>query len=92
MDKHELNKLIATYIVGIGREGVPNSHLWMVVDEQMSDLDRHQRILIALKGAQLIKESNYFLTLLPKGVEMLDKLIELYKPDIKAAQAKSVTT
>lgn len=78
MDKTALNKLIAEYIVGIGVSGIPNSHLWMQVDPQMQNLDRHQAILGALKGSGLVKESGYFLTLTEKGLEMYRKIAELF--------------
>lgn len=79
MDKHELNKLIAAYIVTIGLEGMPSSHVWMAVDKNMENLDRHQAILGALIGAGLLKEQFHFLTLTEKGKEMYRKLAELYK-------------
>lgn len=83
MERNELNKLVATYIVGIGPGGVPNSHLWMAVDDQMKDLDKHQALLGALKGADLVKENGYFLTLTEKGLGMFRKLQELYNPVVK---------
>jgi predicted methyltransferase len=79
MTKDDLNKLIATYIVAIGPAGAPNSHVWMAIDSQMSDLDRHQAILGSLKQVGLVKESSYFLTLTEKGLAMFRKLAELYK-------------
>lgn len=80
MEKHELNKLVATYIVGVGTEGVPNSYLWMQVDPNMGDLDRHLTILGTLKSAGLVRESNSFLTLTEKGLEMHKRLEEIYPP------------
>lgn len=82
MTKQELNKLVAMYIVGIGTNGIPNSHLWMAIDKQMADLDRHTRLLGALIDGGLVKESNHFLTLTEKGLEMNKKLEELYMPKV----------
>lgn len=78
MDKNELNKLIASYIVAIGPSGQPNSHVWMTVDPQMSNLDRHQAILGALISAGLVKEQFHFCTLTEKGMEMFKKIAVLY--------------
>jgi hypothetical protein len=82
MTKNELNKLIATYIVAIGPSGRPNSYVWMEVDKNMENLDRHQAILGALISADLVKEQFHFLTLTDKGKEMYNKLVELYLPKI----------
>lgn len=78
MDKHELNKLVATYIVAIGPKGSPNSYVWMAVDPQMGNLDRHQTILGALIETELVKEQFHFLTLTEKGLALHKKLEELY--------------
>lgn len=74
----EVKKTIAIYLVGIGRGGIPNSHLWLAVDSQMEDLDRHQAILGMLKSAGLVVEKFNFLTLTEKGVRMLGEITELY--------------
>lgn len=79
MTNHEVNKLVAKYIVGIGREGVPNSHLWLAIDTQMSDLDLHQKVLSFLKSGGVVKESGFFLTLTDKGLAVLKQIEDLYK-------------
>ena len=78
MTREDVNKLVAMYIVAIGEKGIPNSHLWMAIDKQMSDLDLHQRVLSVLKQAGLVSESNYFCTLTVKGKEMLAKIEAIY--------------
>lgn len=78
MTKEEINKLVALYIVGIGKSGKPNSYLWLEVQPDMKDLDQHLTLLGALKDADLISESGYFLTLRPKGLAMLEKIKGLY--------------
>lgn len=82
MNKHELNKYIATIIVSIGRSGRPNSYVWMDVDPNMDNLDRYTMIMGALVEGELVKNSGHFLTLLPKGLETLAKLEVLYAPAV----------
>lgn len=78
MTKEQINKLVAMYLVAIG-EGIPSSHLWLAVDPQMSDVDLHQKLLAVLSDNQIIKVSNHFVTLLPKGKEMVRKIKEIYE-------------
>lgn len=80
MDKNTLNKLVAMYLIAIGNEGAPNSHVWMALDPQMADLATHQTILGALKAQDIVKESGYFLTLTEKGKALHQKIVELYQP------------
>lgn len=80
MTKQELTKLVATYIVGIGPEGVPSSHLWLAIDKQMSDVNQHNMLLGALVDSGLVKQANHFLTLTEKGLAMHGKIEALYAP------------
>ena len=80
MTKEEVNKLIATYIVAIGRSGGPNSHIWMAIDTNMNDLDLHLKMVGVLKAADLLTESHNFLKLTEKGLALFDKIEALYLP------------
>lgn len=80
MTKDELNKILATYIVAIGPDKVPNTHVWLAVDPQMSDLDKHMIFLGALKKAGLVIEKFNCLELTSDGLVMYAKIRGLMKP------------
>lgn len=80
--KHDVNKLVAMYIIAIGTSGRPNSHVWMQVDKEMSNLDLHQNLVDALIASKVIKQSNWFLSLTEKGLELHKKLVEIYLPNV----------
>jgi hypothetical protein len=82
MTKDDLNKLIATYIVAIGPAGAPNSHVWMAVDQNMDDLDKHNKVLGWLIESDLAKNQFHFLTLTRKGMELHNKLVAIYAPEL----------
>lgn len=82
MTKQDVVKLVAMYIVAIGPKGCPNSHVWMAVDPQMSDIDRHMRVLGFLKEADLCRESGYFVTLTDKGQRMLKQIVATMAPKL----------
>lgn len=82
MTRHELNKLVACYIIAVGPSGSPSSHVWMAVDPNMDDIYKHQTLVGALVSADLINMSNHFITLTPKGLSMHEKLVQMTLPDI----------
>lgn len=71
-----MTKIIVEYLIRIGLDGQPNSHVWMEVDPQMVDLDRHNMVVGALVQHGIATNMNHFLQLTPKGVEMYLKVAE----------------
>ena len=74
MTRDEGGKLVAMYIVAIGIRGLPNSHLWLAIDPTMQDLDAHLLCISVLKDAGIVDEKFNFISLTPKGLEMLTKI------------------
>lgn len=68
----EILKWLAVYIIAIG-DGCPNGHLYAANMDKL-DLEDHNMLLRALKESGLMTESNYYLTLTPKGSIMWSKL------------------
>lgn len=74
MTQDDVNKLVAMYLIAIGRTGAPNSHVWMAIDQNMSDLNRHQVTLGQLKQVGLVTEKFNYLRLTPAGESLLAKV------------------
>jgi len=77
MEAKSVTEIIAIYIVAIGPNGAPNSHVWLAVDPKMEDLDRHQVVLSYLKENGIVHESGHFLTLTEKGRILHDRIKEV---------------
>lgn len=71
-----MTKIIVEYLIRIGLDGSPDSHVWMEVDPQMADLDRHNMVVGALVQHGIATNMNHYLQLTPKGVEMYLKVAE----------------
>lgn len=69
-------QLIALYITAIGPNGSPNGNVYAHMMAQGVNLDVHNVMLGYLKKANCMTESNFFLTLTPKGLDIYAKLKE----------------
>lgn len=78
MTKDDLNKLVAMYIIAIGPNGLPSTHLWLAVDPNMSSVETHQIILGALQRSELVTVKNHFVELTSKGSTLFEKINAIY--------------
>jgi predicted methyltransferase len=74
MTNSELNKYIASLIVAVGPGGSPSSHVWMLIDENMENLDRYNLILGSLQENGIVEVSNHFVKLTRKGLETYNRI------------------
>lgn len=76
--KHTTQNLIALYIFIIGASGIPNGHLYAQTMADGIDIDLHNCLVETLLKNQLVTQSNFYLTLTPKGKELCTKIEALF--------------
>lgn len=75
MDTEEkMTKLIAIYLLAIGRNGKPNGHVYSELMADCQALVIHNAIIETLINNGLASQSNYFVTLTAKGLALHDKV------------------
>jgi len=74
MTKSEMYQLVCEYIIAIGIEGSPSSHVWLMVDPSMSDVYKHNRLVAFLEESEVLTNVGHFLQLTNKGLRMYNEI------------------
>jgi predicted transcriptional regulator len=75
MTREKIVQLVAETILRIGK-GRPNGHVYADM-MGVVDFETYQALVAMLKKSGIVTESNYFFTPTAKGLEMLEKLMNL---------------